>query len=327
MCLFLRWPSRPILASHRIQASWAFDLSTFLWKKFSGRCNLHLSEISLSYSHMEQKRKRNSISIQAYLPWIQLGCKYSISHWIQGWLWLSVISTVVKRHHGTSNNWVCFKTMKKPVYYLLYLSTRNSFLHAGLLFLLEQPLIDTCNCMQHRSELKFFLLTLSLLNAHWPAHQSQKSENWELEIKDRYLRSSYGLLVSSTLDDCLQRHIAQKIFKSNQSLSCQQWSPVIHHLFFKHPISLWLIWLQWLQTLVAINSIDSDIVSKLLDSAISVWSSCAVLFKSEQTPFPRTCHWFRSAALHRIQFGTCSKEWLIDWAKWWLLLWSTTFSL
>ena len=40
-------------------------------------------------SHMEQKRKRNSISIQTYLPQIQLGCKYRISSWIQGWLHLN----------------------------------------------------------------------------------------------------------------------------------------------------------------------------------------------------------------------------------------------
>ena len=45
-----------------------------------------------------------------------------------------------------------------------------------------------------------------------------------------------------------------------------------------------------------------DIVSKLLCTAI--WSSCAVLFKSEQMPFPRTGHQLRSAALHRIQLGT-----------------------
>ena len=45
-----------------------------------------------------------------------------------------------------------------------------------------------------------------------------------------------------------------------------------------------------------------DIVSKLLCAAI--WSSCAVLFESEQMPFPRTGHRLRSAALHRIQLGT-----------------------
>ena len=63
-----------------------------------------------------------------------------------------------------------------------------------------------------------------------------------------------------------------------------------------------------LQTLVAINSeirirITSDIVFQLLHATIK--SLCAVRFKSEQTPLPQTGHWFRSAALHRIQFRTC----------------------
>ena len=46
------------------------------------------------------------------------------------------------------------------------------------------------------------------------------------------------------------------------------------------------------------------IVSKLLSATI--WSSCAVLFKSQQTPFPWGGRLFRSAALHRIHIRTCS---------------------
>ena len=46
-----------------------------------------------------------------------------------------------------------------------------------------------------------------------------------------------------------------------------------------------------------------DIVSKILRAAI--WSRCAVRFESEQTPFPRAGRRLRSAALHRIRFGTC----------------------
>ena len=75
-----------------------------------------------------------------------------------------------------------------------------------------------------------------------------------------------------------------------------------------------------------------DIVSKLLRTAI--WSSCAVQLESEhceQTPFPRTGHQLRSAALHRILFWTWgfdpisyfyseTNEWLQDWAKWWATL-------
>ena len=46
-----------------------------------------------------------------------------------------------------------------------------------------------------------------------------------------------------------------------------------------------------------------EIVSKLLFTTI--WSHCAVQFKSEQTPFSWTGRQFRSAALHRIIFGKC----------------------
>ena len=81
--------------------------------------------------------------------------------------------------------------------------------------------------------------------------------------------------------------------------------------------------------------ITPDIVSKLLRATI--WSSCAVQFESEQTPFPQTGLLLRFAALHRIQFGTCcfvpmsyfyseTNEWSQDWAKLWALLWSATNS-
>ena len=67
------------------------------------------------------------------------------------------------------------------------------------------------------------------------------------------------------------------------------------------------------------------VIFELLRAAM--WSSWAVWFESEQMPFLRTCHWLRSAALHRIQFGTCcfgpmsyfysqTNEWSKDWAKW-----------
>ena len=74
-----------------------------------------------------------------------------------------------------------------------------------------------------------------------------------------------------------------------------------------------------------------DIISKILRAAI--WSRCAVRFESEQTPFPLAGRRLRSAALHRIWFGTCcfvpmsyfyseTNEWLQDWAKRQALLWS-----
>ena len=83
------------------------------------------------------------------------------------------------------------------------------------------------------------------------------------------------------------------------------------------------------------NWIMPDIVSKRLRAVI--WSSCAVLFEFEQTPCPRVGCWLRSAAMHRIQFGTCcfvpmsyfyseTNEWLQDWVKQWALLWLATTS-
>ena len=81
-----------------------------------------------------------------------------------------------------------------------------------------------------------------------------------------------------------------------------------------------------------------DIISKLLRATI--WSRCAaVWFESEQTPFPWTGRRLRSAALHRIRFGTCgfvpmsyfysgtrANEWSQDWAKQWAWLWQATTS-
>ena len=66
----------------------------------------------------------------------------------------------------------------------------------------------------HRLELKYFHFAQFLLNPHRAAHLPQKSENLELEILGRSSRSSYGWWVSNTVDDCLQRQIAKKIFKS-----------------------------------------------------------------------------------------------------------------
>ena len=63
---------------------------------------------------------------------------------------------------------------------------------------------------------------------------TSKSENWELEIQDRSWRSSYGWLVNNTVDDCLQRQIAQK----NVQIEIKA-CPVNtgHYMAFKHHIS------------------------------------------------------------------------------------------
>ena len=71
---------------------------------------------------------------------------------------------------------------------------------------------------------------------------------------------------------------------------------------FKHSISF--------ATVLAANfgcnqfRIMLDIASQLLHTTI--WICCAVLFESEQIPFPRTGCWLGFAALHRIQFGMCN---------------------
>ena len=107
-----------------------------------------------------------------------------------------------------------------------------------------KALIDTSYRIRHGLELKYFLFAHFLLNAHQAAHRPRKSENRELE---RSSRSSYGWLVSYTIDDCSQRQIAQKIFKLKIE-ACHYcgttWpSNVTFHLR-----------LNWLQTLVTINS-------------------------------------------------------------------------
>ena len=86
-----------------------------------------------------------------------------------------------------------------------------------------------------------------------------------------------------------------------QILKCYILYAIWHHcMAFKHSISF--------ATDLAANfgcyrfRITPDIVSKLLRATI--WSHCAILFESEQTLVPMTGSQFRSAALHRIQFGT-----------------------
>ena len=83
-------------------------------------------------------------------------------------------------------------------------------------------------------ELKKIHFTQVLFNSHWAADWPPKSENWELEIQDRSWRSSYGWLVNNTVDDCLQRQIAQK----NVQIEIKA-CPVNtgHYMAFKHHIS------------------------------------------------------------------------------------------
>ena len=134
-------------------------------------------------------------------------------------------------------------------------------------------------------------VSLILLNAHWAACRLWEREN----LKFRSMRSSYGWLVSNTVNDGLQRQIAHKIFKLKIEAH-----PVNagHYMAFKHLISF--------ATDLAANfgcyrfRITPDIVSKLWRA--SIWSRCAVWFESEQTPFLLTGRWCRPAALHRMLF-------------------------
>ena len=119
------------------------------------------------------------------------------------------------------------------------------------------------------------------------------------------MRLNYGWLVSNTIADCLQRQIAQKVFKSKVKDSKLVLSTLVTTWLSNTAFDLLPI---WLQTLVAIYS-ESRLI---LFSSFCVQPSencCAVQFKSEQTPVPwagRRGRRFRPAALHRIQFGTCS---------------------
>ena len=160
----------------------------------------------------------------------------------------------------------------------------------------------------NRLELKLFHFTQFLLNAHRVAHQFRKRKNWELEILDRYTRSSYVWLVSNTADHCLQRQIAQKIFKSKIEARPADAGHYYHRLHGLPTLHFMLPTSTWLQTLIVIDSEScqtmADIISWHLHSAM--WGRCAVGFKFEQTPFPQTGRRFRSAVfLHRIRFGTC----------------------
>ena len=137
-------------------------------------------------------------------------------------------------------------------------------------------------------------VSLILLNAHWAACRLWEREN----LKFRSMRSSYGWLVSNTVNDGLQRQIAHKIFKLKieaHPVNAGHYMAFRHHISSATNLAANFGW-DWSRT-------TPDIASKLLQAAI--WSHCAILFESEQTPFSWTWRRFRSAALHRIQCGIC----------------------
>ena len=153
-----------------------------------------------------------------------------------------------------------------------------------------------------------------------------------------------GWLVSNTIDDCLQRQIAKKIFKlkikAYWSLSAlvTTW---LCHAALKYCISFATDWAAklcklWLRTWNWFRIMMPDIVSKLLHASIS--SCCALWFKSEQTDtlllgrlLILICC-FAQDLIQNMQiksmqdliwehFYSETKEWLEDGAKQGVLLW------
>ena len=78
-------------------------------------------------------------------------------------------------------------------------------------------MIDVSYRIRHRLELKFFTLHkfYSMLIEQLIDLEKVRTDNlkFRTDLGDRR-RSSYGWLVSNTVDKCLQRQIAQKISKS-----------------------------------------------------------------------------------------------------------------
>ena len=93
--------------------------------------------------------------------------------------------------------------------------------------------------------------------AHYSSSSSSTSKklepwtenlNWELEIEDRSLRSSYGWIESNTVNECLQRKLLKNLQIYNQSSSCQRRSlhdfQTLHFIIF---ICDWFGCKLWLQ--------------------------------------------------------------------------------
>ena len=167
------------------------------------------------------------------------------------------------------------------------------FLHAGLLFK---------DCLGGTRNIKARHKIPEFLNTHiW--HIMIGVESWEprtwnwgqifnikLWMVGQYFsssRSSYGRLVSNTLDDCLQRQIGQKIVKLKFEACPLHGFQTSNGICCQFGCKLWLLSIH-----------NYTVVSKLLGSPI--WSSCAVQFKFEKNPFPPTGWQIRSVALHRI---------------------------
>ena len=108
-------------------------------------------------------------------------------------------------------------------------------------------------------------------------YQDQTRYTRILESWDRSSISSHGWLVSNTVDECLQRQIAQKIFKlkieacpvnAGHYMAFQV--QTLHFICYRFGHKLWWLLIQnhaWVLS-------RPDVASKLLPA--SIWSSCAV---------------------------------------------------
>ena len=131
-------------------------------------------------------------------------------------VWFKLTSTDSLQLALTNKPWVIIDLEKRKCdmtsnisqpWSIFFLHPRLSFLDCSswiwgqtlwIRIIHSKPSVDTCYCIQRRLELKYFHFPQFLLNARWADHSPwanhspQKSENWELEIKGRSLRSSYG---------------------------------------------------------------------------------------------------------------------------------------
>ena len=199
-------------------------------------------------------------------------------------------------YFATCNQFFCIQDCTTWIFHVDYQGqTRNTRI------LERKPLIDTSYSIQHRLELKYQHLAQfcsMLIEQHinlekvrtddleyWTDILDQVMEGWSVT---QYKIVYYGRLLKESSN-----------WKSKLVLSTLVTTWLSNIAFHLRPILL--------QTLVAIVAnrfrIAPDIVFKLLRA--TMWSSCAVLFESEQTPFPWTGRQFRPAALHRILFGRC----------------------
>ena len=164
-----------------------------------------------------------------------------------------------------------------------------------------KSLINTCYSIGHRLEFKYF---------HFARFCSMSIEQL---INLKKVRTENLKLRTNLQDQVMDGwSVTQKMIVYKGRL-LKKSSNRKSKLFLSTLVTTWLSNIAfhlrpiWLQSSANFGCnrfrITPDIVSTLLRAFI--WSRCAVLFESEQTPFSWTDRQFRPAALHRIRFGTC----------------------